>query len=96
MQKKEELLEQSLKNIAADRHKAEELFKKTYEEITKTPLQMGKVGTVAAKAIDALQRSNEQLIRIYAEIAKQENEDDDDEGVDLSLFGPQDGEEEGS
>ena len=77
------LVEEAINNIREDRDKAKSLLEDVVEGISNKKDSHRDVGIVAAKYLETLQRSNEQLVKITAIMKnKLENEfgdlDDDD------------------
>jgi len=67
-------IEKALENISIDRAKADVLLNNIMKEILKQPEhQHGKLGNTAAKYIEILQKSNEQLIKL-ADLMKRDSE----------------------
>lgn len=64
--KVETLIEEALGNIRNDRKVAREFLNEVANEIAKDPEQNKYLSPVAAKHIETLQRSNEQLVKIIA------------------------------
>ena len=62
----ETLIEEALGNIRNDRKVAREFLNEVANEIAKDPQQNKYLSPVAAKHIETLQRSNEQLVKIIA------------------------------
>ena len=60
----ETLIEEALGNIRSDRKVAREFLNEVANEIAKDPEQNKYLSPVAAKHIETLQRSNEQLVKI--------------------------------
>ena len=85
----ETLVDEALGNIRNDRHLAREFLNEIANQIAKDPELNKQLSTVAAKHIETLQRSNEQLVKIIS--LKQKNldtsfhlsEDDKSELFDL-------------
>ena len=59
-----DLIEKALHNIAADRKAAKELLDGVSEHIGESADRYKESGIVAAKFLEVLQRSNEQLVKI--------------------------------
>ena len=74
---KKELLEEALDNIREDRKRTEMLLKELVGEITTGDTTHAYSGGVAAKYVETLQRSNEQLVKIIAQISKNEKNQQD-------------------
>jgi len=62
----ENLIEEALKNIRNDRKAAREFLNEIANEISKDPEQNKYLSPVAAKHVETMQRSNEQLVKIIA------------------------------
>jgi hypothetical protein len=73
-------LEEAIDNIKNDRKIASELLSDVSEYIGQNKERHKDVGQVAAKYLETLQRSNEQLVKLTAMLKKA----DDDEYGDLS------------
>jgi nitrous oxide reductase len=61
---KEKLIEQAIENINKDREAASELLEDVAEYIGQQKDRYANTGMVAAKYLETLQRSNEQLVKI--------------------------------
>jgi len=72
--KKKELLNEALTNIREDRKKTEDLLKELGVELSSGDTTHSKAGIVAAKYVETLQRSNEQLVKIIIQIGKEQKE----------------------
>ena len=68
----ESLIEEALGNIRDDREMAKELLNDTANLIANKPDDSRYLGPVAAKHIETLQRSNEQLVKLASLISKKE------------------------
>jgi len=81
------LFEEALDNIRSDRKVAREFLNEVATQIAKDPDQNKYLSPVAAKHVETLQRSNEQLVKIIALTQKNKAQDsiltDDDKN---SLF----------
>ena len=66
----EELLEKALKNIENDRQRTSKLLTGLEEVLQGQPHDYGALGTTAAKFVETLQRSNEQLVKIVGILNK--------------------------
>ncbi len=62
----DELVEEALGNIRNDRKVAREFLNEVANQIAKEPEQNKYLSPVAAKHIETLQRSNEQLVKIIS------------------------------
>ena len=63
-------IEEAIKNIRSDRAITTTLLMELMEYMKKDDERKEKVGTVAAKYVETLQRSNEQLVKVSALIQK--------------------------
>tara|TARA_B100000941_G_C28347626_1_gene470107 strand:- start:401 stop:700 length:300 start_codon:yes stop_codon:yes gene_type:complete len=68
----DELVNEALGNIRNDRKMAREFLNEVANQIAKEPEQNKYLSPVAAKHIETLQRSNEQLVKIIALKQKEE------------------------
>ena len=74
----ETLIDEALLNIREDRKKTEELLKELENEISNSlNTSHAKAGIVAAKYVETLQRSNEQLVKIITLIKKNQKAEQD-------------------
>jgi|TARA_R110002020_G_scaffold393099_1_gene603377 F0F1-type ATP synthase membrane subunit b/b' len=73
MKNLEQYLEQAIQNINEDRDVTKSLLKDIMQVLASNDLEHEKVGAVAAKYVETLQRSNEQLVKIAALLQKREN-----------------------
>ena len=73
MKNLEQYLEQAIQNINEDRDVTKSLLKDIMQVLASNELEHEKVGAVAAKYVETLQRSNEQLVKIAALLQKREN-----------------------
>tara|TARA_Y100000592_G_scaffold781_1_gene1289 strand:+ start:32471 stop:32770 length:300 start_codon:yes stop_codon:yes gene_type:complete len=69
----DELVEEALGNIRNDRKVAREFLNEVANQIAKEPEQNKYLSPVAAKHIETLQRSNEQLVKIISLKQKEQN-----------------------
>jgi|TARA_R100000664_G_scaffold9069_1_gene15080 hypothetical protein len=67
------LINEALQNIRDDRKIARELLNDTANIIAVKPDDSRYLGPVAAKHVETLQRSNEQLVKLISITQKQEN-----------------------
>jgi hypothetical protein len=74
---KEDLLEEAIKNIRDDRKKTSELLKELQQELSNPDTTHARSGIVAAKYVETLQRSNEQLVKIIGILKKKEQPEQD-------------------
>ena len=75
--KEDFLLSEALSNIREDRKKVKNLLKELQGEISSADTTHARSGVVAAKYVETLQRSNEQLVKIIAMIDKNKKEEED-------------------
>ena len=68
----EQYLEQAINNINEDRDVTKALLKDIMQVLASNELEQEKVGAVAAKYVETLQRSNEQLVKIAALLQKRD------------------------
>tara|TARA_R110000796_G_scaffold110831_1_gene222374 strand:+ start:722 stop:1033 length:312 start_codon:yes stop_codon:yes gene_type:complete len=71
---KNKLIEEALDNIRTDRVTTESLLQKLQQEIQQNQIENAKAGFVAAKYVETLQRSNEQLVKVIHLIQKAEQQ----------------------
>jgi hypothetical protein len=71
--KKEELLTEALDNVRQDRSTTEKLLNDLCTEIKDDVTTNARSGIVAAKYVEVLQKSNEQLVKILTFLQKVEN-----------------------
>ena len=69
----ETLIEEALQNIRDDRQVATELLNDTANLIANKPDDSRYLGPVAAKHVETLQRSNEQMVKLATLLAKNES-----------------------
>jgi parvulin-like peptidyl-prolyl isomerase len=67
---KEELIQQAIDNINQDREAAQELLQDVAEYIGQQKDRYSSTGMVAAKYLETLQRSNEQLVKLISLMKK--------------------------
>ena len=72
MKSLEQYLEQAINNINEDRDVTKTLLKDIMQVLASNELEHEKVGAVAAKYVETLQRSNEQLVKIVALLQKRD------------------------
>ena len=77
MSKLDSYLEEAVDNIRKDRKITKELLEDVYQYISKNEMHHSEVGSVAAKYVETLQRSNEQLVKITALLQKQASKQED-------------------
>ena len=70
--KNETLLEEALKNIRSDRKETENLLKDLKQELKNGLVDHAQVANSAAKYVETLQRSNEQLVKVVAILEKRQ------------------------
>jgi hypothetical protein len=70
MKNLEETLENALENIQEDRSVTKELLQDLMKYLAVTDERHREVGSIAAKYVETLQRSNEQLVKIASLIQK--------------------------
>ena len=63
---KKKIINEALKNVRDDRKKVLELLKELQQEIQAGDTSNSRSGVVAAKYVETLQRSNEQLVKIVS------------------------------
>tara|TARA_B100001123_G_C14821373_1_gene832343 strand:+ start:173 stop:472 length:300 start_codon:yes stop_codon:yes gene_type:complete len=73
VKKVEELAEKAIKNIEADRKSTETLLKDLEQQLSTGQYTHVEVGTIAAKFLETLQRSNEQLVKLVGILSKQKD-----------------------
>jgi nitrous oxide reductase len=74
MKSKEELIQQAINNINEDRAAAQELLEDVAQYIGQQQDRYATSGMVAAKYLETLQRSNEQLVKLIG-LMKKSDED---------------------
>ena len=67
----EHYLDEAVKNIQEDREVTKELLDDVMRYLSKSEERHREVGAVAAKYVETLQRSNEQLVKVSTIIHKQ-------------------------
>ena len=68
-----QLIDKALDNITADREETKELLADLKEYLAGSQERYTEVGTVAAKYVETLQRSNEQLVKLPALVHKKDS-----------------------
>ena len=68
-------IEETIKNIRSDRAITTTLLMELMEYMKKDEDRKETVGTIAAKYVETLQRSNEQLVKVSALLQKKTNSD---------------------
>ena len=71
MKKKDNYIEEAIENIRKDREVTKSLLSDLISYLGADESRHSVVGTVAAKYVETLQRSNEQLVKVVALIQKQ-------------------------
>lgn len=85
----EEYIEETTTNIREDRAMAKSLLINTIKDMSVSEMARKEMGSIAAKYVENLQRSNEQLVKIASLIQKQKTDniglsaDDKEELFDL-------------
>jgi hypothetical protein len=69
---KKKLLDESIENIKDDRVLALELLNELRAEISNGLTSHGQAGNIAAKYVETLQRSNEQIVKLLTLLQKEE------------------------
>ena len=69
----EKFIQEALENIHDDRRVTKDLLKDVMRYLSSDDENHEKVGQVAAKYVETLQRSNEQLVKIVALLQKRED-----------------------
>jgi hypothetical protein len=72
---KQDLLKESIANITTDRQLTLDLLNELRQEIQNGETTHGRSGNVAAKYVETLQRSNEQLVKLINLIQKEQLEE---------------------
>ena len=71
------LIEQALENISNDRQEVEGLLSELKEFMAVSKERYADSGQIAAKFVETLQRSNEQLVKVASLVHKQETASND-------------------
>lgn len=74
MKSREQLIQQAIENINKDREAAQELLEDVAQYIGQQQDRYATTGMVAAKYLETLQRSNEQLVKLIG-LMKKTDED---------------------
>lgn len=74
MKSKDQLIQQAIENINKDREAAQELLEDVAQYIGQQQDRYATTGMVAAKYLETLQRSNEQLVKLIG-LMKKADED---------------------
>ena len=77
MSKLDKYLQEAIDNIRADREVTKELLDDVFKYLSRNESHHREVGPVAAKYVETLQRSNEQLVKVSALIQKKEHQSQD-------------------
>ncbi len=77
MKKLETFLQEAISNIREDRKVTKELLDDVFQYLSKNESYHREVGGVAAKYVETLQRSNEQLVKVAALMQKKEQQSQD-------------------
>tara|TARA_Y100000593_G_C4242008_1_gene302638 strand:+ start:710 stop:1003 length:294 start_codon:yes stop_codon:yes gene_type:complete len=75
--KNDELLYEALDNVRNDRSATEDLLSDLISEISASMTTNSQSGVVAAKYVETLQRSNDQLIKIISILKKESKQKED-------------------
>tara|TARA_R110000851_G_scaffold305927_1_gene464112 strand:+ start:418 stop:729 length:312 start_codon:yes stop_codon:yes gene_type:complete len=75
--KKDKLLKEVLDNIRTDRTTTETLLRDLQAEISSSETTNARSGLVAAKYVETLQRSNEQIVKILVLLQKATHHEED-------------------
>ena len=70
------IIEKALKNIEEDRLVTRDLLEDAVEYLSKDEHRHKDIGLTLAKYVETLQRSNEQMVKVAALIAKEEKKED--------------------
>jgi len=70
----ETLIDEALQNIRDDREIARELLNDTANILATSPSETKNLGPIAAKHVETLQRSNEQLVKLISIRQKEQNQ----------------------
>ena len=73
MKKTDNYLDEAIENIRKDREITKDLLNDLIVYLSKDEARHTEVGTVAAKYVETLQRSNEQIVKLAALLQKKEN-----------------------
>ena len=74
MKKTDNYLDEAIKNIRKDREITKDLLNDLIVYLSKDEARHTEVGTVAAKYVETLQRSNEQLVKVLHLLQKAEQQ----------------------
>ena len=73
----EALIEQALENINNDRQETEQLLSNLKEYMSVSPERYSDAGSTAAKFMETLQRSNEQLVKLSTLVHRKESQNNE-------------------
>jgi|TARA_R100001129_G_scaffold55780_1_gene38392 hypothetical protein len=73
MKKTDNYLDEAIENIRKDREITKDLLNDLIVYLSKDEARHTEVGTVAAKYVETLQRSNEQLVKLVTLLEKKKN-----------------------
>jgi hypothetical protein len=73
---KKDLIDEALQNIRDDRQKTEDFLKELNLEFQSGETSHSRSGVVAAKYLETLQRSNEQMVKIISIVKKEEEKEE--------------------
>ena len=73
MKKTDNYLDEAIENIRKDREITKDLLNDLIIYLSKDEARHTEVGTVAAKYVETLQRSNEQLVKLVTLLEKKKN-----------------------
>jgi hypothetical protein len=74
MKKLDTYLQEVIDNIRSDREVTKELLDDVFKYLSKNEAHHREVGAVAAKYVETLQRSNEQLVKVSSLLQKRETQ----------------------
>lgn len=75
---KDKLLEEAINNLRADREVTTDLLYELRDDIVNGKTNHTAAGQTAAKYVETLQRSNEQLVKVISMLEKKEQKSSDD------------------
>ena len=70
-------LKEAIDNIRADREVTKELLEDVFKYLSRNEAHHREVGAVAAKYVETLQRSNEQLVKVSSLLQRREQQTQD-------------------
>ena len=73
MKKPDDYLDEAIENIRKDREITKDLLNDLIVYLSKDEARHTEVGTVAAKSVETLQRSNEQLVKLVTLLEKKKS-----------------------